>query len=163
MLSMVVIADDATSLPRLRMALRHAAALRIVATLDGRRPVGEHLSANAPDLVLVDHMCQRMNSLARLREASEHAPDATRLLLTERRDDACMADAFEAGAHAVVDCHIHHCALGALLGELAGGRLVLTSGRPVTGARSDRDAPAAPLGHLRVVADQLARGTGARA
>jgi len=160
MLSMVVIADDATSLPRLRMALRHAAALRIVSTLDGRRPVGEHLSAIAPDLVLVDHMCQRMNSLARLREANEHAPAAIRLLLAERRDDASVADAFEAGAHAVVDSNMQASALGPLLGELAGGRLLLTARRPMTGAQYER---AAPETHLRVVADQQARGTGASA
>src|SRR3954465_7165853 len=98
--NVVVIADDIAGIPRIRMALRRAAALRVEATLDGRRPVAEHLSALSPDLVLVDHMCQRVNSLARLREARECAPGAIRLLLAERRDDASVEDAFEAGAHA---------------------------------------------------------------
>src|SRR4051794_12355967 len=160
--SLVVISDDAASLARLRVAVRRAAALRVDATLDGRRPVRQHLSTLAPDLVLVDHMCQRLNSLARLREAAEHAPGATRLLLAERRDDASVEDAFEAGAHAVVDRNMHPSALGALLAELAGGRIMLTSGRPAAAAPIHPEGQRAPVAHLRAVGQQV-RGTRASA
>ena len=158
MRSLVLIAEDASTVRHIRLAARFAAALRVTATLDGRGSVQAELSIARPDIVLVDDMCQRMNTTARLREASVHAPDATVLLLVDGREPSSLDDAFLAGAHAVVSRRTQPSLLGALLGEIAQGHVALRS------ARSRADEAGAHVETLRaprllVVPDQDARGT----
>src|SRR5215210_1478446 len=68
MRTLLLVVDDAATIGRVRLALRHAAGIQVAATLDGRASIRDELSRAAPDVILVDEMCQRMNTVARLRE-----------------------------------------------------------------------------------------------
>jgi DNA-binding NarL/FixJ family response regulator len=162
MRSLLLVVDDAATIGRVRLALRHAAGIQVAATLDGRASIRDELSRGAPDVILVDEMCQRMNTVARLREASAESPGATLLLMADRCDDVSLRDAHGAGAHAVLSRHMPASTLGALMSEIAQGRLNIGPGRAgsVIAARSFEPDDATPeVAHLRVVTDQDARGT----
>ena len=124
MKSLVVVADHHTVVQGIRLALRHTAGFRVVATVDGRAPVRRTLAEHRPDIVVVDEMCQRTNALARLREASEETPDAKLVLLSGTLEEPAMDDAFEAGAHAVISRQLHPVTLGTLLREVVDGNVV---------------------------------------
>ena len=64
------------------------------------------------------------NAIARLREASEHAPDAKRLLLTMRMDEEWLSEAFDAGADGVLSKSVHPVSMGTMLREIAQGNVV---------------------------------------
>lgn len=121
---LVLIADHPMVVDAIRLALRHTAGFRVVASLDGRVPAGEQLSDVRPEVILVDEMCQRTNALARLREAACEVPDASIVLLTAGFDDAALDDAFEAGACAVISRQLHPVTLGTLLREVVHGNVV---------------------------------------
>ena len=70
-------------------------------------------------------MCQRMNTLARLREVSAATRGASVVLLVSDRDRHVEQDAFAAGAHAVFNRDARAPALGTLIAEIAHGRLML--------------------------------------
>src|SRR5687767_5660040 len=67
MRSLVVIADESSIVGQVRLAARYAASVRVVATIDGRATIGSDFAALQPDVVLVSEMCQRVNTLSRLR------------------------------------------------------------------------------------------------
>jgi DNA-binding NarL/FixJ family response regulator len=165
MRTLLLVVDDAATIGRLRLTLRHAAGIQVAAMLDGRASIRAELSRLAPDVILVDEMCQRMNTVARLREASTESPGATLLLMADRCDDISLLDAYGAGAHAVLSRHMPAFTLGALIGEIAQGRLIIGPGRAgsvaprSSGADDTRPFATPRVSHLRVVADQDARGT----
>ena len=74
--------------------------------------------------MLVDELEDAGVALARLREASEHAPDAQIVLLTLRMEDGWLADVFEAGADAVLSKSMHPVSLGTTLREVVRGNVV---------------------------------------
>ena len=165
MRSLVLIADEPTVVGRMRLATRYAAGVRVIATLDGREPVAAEISAHAPDVVVVDEMCQRMNTLARLHEVRDSAAGASVLLLVSAHSRSLVGDAFAAGAHAVLSRDVPAPALGTVIGEIARGRVLLSAQQT---PESDRGAngtpsPMATVRHLRPVAAQDARRTGASA
>jgi DNA-binding NarL/FixJ family response regulator len=121
---LVIVADHPMVLHAIRLALRNTAGFRVVATVDGRSPVGAQLAELLPDVVLVDEMCQRSNAMARLREAAAESPDAKLVLLTIGLDDAALEDAFDAGAEAVVSRQLHPVTLGTLLRAIVHGDIV---------------------------------------
>jgi DNA-binding NarL/FixJ family response regulator len=166
MRSLVVIADNRSIVGRVRLAARYAAGVRVVATLDGREPLVPGVAALGADVVLVDEMCQRLNTLARLREIGAAVPGAAVLLLASNHDPLAVRDAFAAGAHAVLRRDVTAPALGALIGEIALGHIVLSAQvRPPEDGGGDEldDAPLAPVEHLRLVPDQDARRAGTSA
>src|SRR5215204_268425 len=116
MKSLLLIADHPMVVQAIRVALRHTAAFRVVATVDGRSTARDRLSELRPEIVLVDEMCQRTNALARLREAREEAPGAMVVLLASGLEPAAVSEALEAGAHAVTS--------GTLLREVVHGNVV---------------------------------------
>jgi DNA-binding NarL/FixJ family response regulator len=124
MKSLVVVADDPRTIRSNRFALRHAAGFRVVATIDGRGTARSEIARLLPDVVLVNEMCQRTNVLARIREASEAAPDAKVVLLSGRMDGQTFDDAFAAGADAVIARTLRPAALGLLLQEVTDGNVV---------------------------------------
>jgi DNA-binding NarL/FixJ family response regulator len=147
MRTVVVIADDAAVATSNRFALRHAAACRVVATVDGRKSARAQLSRQQPDLVLVNDMCQRTNVVARIREAREEAPNARVVVLADHVDARASDDAFAAGAHAVISRALHPLTLGMVLRELTEGNIAFASrrlGQPV-------DEPS--VAHLHPVRD----------
>jgi hypothetical protein len=80
--------------------------------------------------------------------------------MADRCDDVSLRDAYGAGAHAVLSRHMPASTLGALIGEIAQGRLIIGPGRAgsAVAPRSFEADDATPqVAHLRVVADQDAR------
>jgi DNA-binding NarL/FixJ family response regulator len=135
----LVIADHSLVIHAMRLALRQTAGLQVVGFHDGRRPVHEQLIDASPDVVVVDDMQNPADALARLREASETAPKAKRLLLTMSMDEEWLDQAFEAGADAVLSKSVHPVAMGALLRETVRGNVVHRS------RRTPADPVACPL------------------
>jgi len=136
MKTLLVVADHPVVVQAIRLALRHTAGLRVVATVDGRWSARGSLAELRPEVVLVDEMCQRTNALARVREAAEEATEATIVLLSSGLDGAALDDAFEAGAHAVISRRLHAVTLGTLLREVVHGNVVQAPRAP----RGDPDA-----------------------
>ena len=165
MTSLVVIADESSIVGKVRLAARCAAGVHVVATIDGRATIGSDIAALQPDVVLVSEMCQRVNTLSRLREINACSPAATVLLLVSGHDSSAQQDAFLAGAHAVLSRDVGAPALGALIGAIALGHLVLSGHRPLGGTSvNDHDgATLAAIEHLRLVPAQEARRTGVSA
>ena len=121
---LLIVADHSLVVHAIRLALRQTAGFQVVGFVDGRQSAAGSLAELRPDVVLVDDMQNPDHALARLREASEHAPDARILLLTLRMEDAWLEEAFEAGASAIVSKTVHPVALGTLLREIVQGNVV---------------------------------------
>ena len=164
MKALVVIADKSSIVGQVRLAARYAAGVRVAATIDGRAAVGDDVASLEPHVVIVSEMCQRVNTLARLREISACCPGATVLLLAGDHDSGAARDAFAAGAHAVLRNDVGVPSLGALIGAIARGHLALPGLSAAAGlAPVGDDAPLAPVEHLRLVPAQDARRTGTSA
>lgn len=144
MRSLMLVADAPTVVRSMRVALRHTAGFRVVATVDGRSSVREALSELRPEVVLVDEMCQRTNALARLRESREVASAATVVLLSSSLERAAVEAAMDAGADAVISRSLHPATLGTLLRETVDGNVIHVP-RPAASVRR---------AHLRPLADQ---------
>jgi DNA-binding NarL/FixJ family response regulator len=121
---LLIVADRSMVVHTIRLALRQTAGFEVVGFVDGRAPVRDALVEHRPDVVLVDELEDAVVALARLREASEHAPDAQIVLLTLRMEDGWLADVFEAGADAVLSKSMHPVSLGTTLREVVRGNVV---------------------------------------
>ena len=155
MRSLVLIADEPANVARMRLATRYAAGVRVIATLDGREPVAAEIAALAPDIVVVDEMCQRINTLTRLQEVRDSGAGATVLLLVPAHSRALAGDAVAAGAHAVLSWDAPAPALG---------RVLLSAQQRAEERPTDVSArPAATVQHLRLLGAQDARRAGASA
>jgi DNA-binding NarL/FixJ family response regulator len=165
MTSLVVIADESSIVGQIRLAARYAAGVSVVAAIDGRAAIGNDIAALEPDVVLVGEMCQRVNTLSRLKEVNMCLPAATVLLLVSGNASSSEHDAFAAGAHAVLTRELGAPALGAMIGAIALGQLVLSGHRPPEGEGADDPdgAALATVEHLRLVPDQEARWAGTSA
>ena len=164
MRSLVLIADEPANVARMRLATRYAAGVRVIATLDGREPVAAEIAALAPDIVVVDEMCQRINTLTRLQEVRDSGAGATVLLLVPAHSRALAGDAVAAGAHAVLSWDAPAPALGTVIGEIALGRVLLSAQQRAEERPADVSArPAATVQHLRLLGPQDARRAGASA
>lgn len=132
MTRLVIIADHSMVAHSIRLALRQTAGFDVAGVLDGRASVELTLPRLRPDVVVIDDMHEpRMGAaqpldrgLARLREATDQAPAAQRLLLTLNMDDERLAEAFQAGAHAVISKDMHPVSLGTMLREVVRGNVV---------------------------------------
>jgi DNA-binding NarL/FixJ family response regulator len=120
----LIVADHTLVVHTIRLALRQTAGFQIVGFVDGRRCASSHLIELLPDVILFDEMRRPEDALARLREAAHDAPQAELLLLTSEMDDEWVAEAFEAGAGAVVSKTVHPIAFGTLLREIVRGNVV---------------------------------------
>jgi len=129
---LLIVADHSLVAHSIRLALKQTAGFQIVGVIDGRTSARDALMDLRPDVVLVDDMhdpretaIQRPDrAFARLREAADHAPNAQRLLLTLRMDEARLNEVFEAGAHAVLSKAMHPVSLGTMLREVVRGNVV---------------------------------------
>jgi DNA-binding NarL/FixJ family response regulator len=121
---LVIIADHSFVVHAIRLALRQTAGFQVVGFIDGRSPADAALTELRPDVVVVDDMQLPENAIARLREASQQAPNAKRLLLTMRMDEEWLNDAFEAGADGVLSKTVHPVSMGTLLREISQGHVV---------------------------------------
>jgi len=129
---LLIVADHSLVAHSIRLALKQTAGFQVVGVVDGRNAAREALEDLRPDVVLVDDMHDPRtevshdtdHALARLREAADHAPEAQRLLLTLRMNEAWMNEVFEAGAHTVLSKSMHPVSLGTLLREVVRGNVV---------------------------------------
>ncbi len=121
---LVIVADHSFVVHAIRLALRQTAGFQVVGFIDGRTPADAALTELRPDVVVVDDMQLPENAIARLREATEHAPTAKRLLLTMRMDEEWLNEAFEAGADGVISKSVHPVSMGTLLREISQGHVV---------------------------------------
>ncbi len=135
MKSLLLIADRPAVVSSLRLALRSAVGFQVAAVVDGRGSCRGTLRSLAPDVVLVDELCQRANVLTRLREARSELPDAAIVLLSTGMDRPALDVAFAAGADAVMSRRVKGAAFGTVLREVVHGTVVNTphqaSGRQV--------------------------------
>jgi DNA-binding NarL/FixJ family response regulator len=121
---LVIIADHSFVVHAIRLALRQTAGFQVVGFIDGRSPADAALTELRPDVVVVDDMQLPENAIARLREASQQAPNAKRLLLTMRMEEEWLNEAFEAGADGVLSKTVHPVSMGTLLREISQGHVV---------------------------------------
>jgi DNA-binding NarL/FixJ family response regulator len=121
---LLIVADRSMVVHSIRLALRQTAGFEVVGFVDGRGSVRDALLEHRPDVVLVDELENSAEALSRLREATEHAPDAQIVLLTLRMQDSWLADVFEAGADAVLSKNMHPVSLGTTLREVVRGNVV---------------------------------------
>lgn len=129
---LLIVADHSLVAHSIRLALKQTSGFQVVGVVDGRSSARESLLSLCPDVVLVDDMHDPRHersrdvdcALVRLREAAEHTPQAQRLLLTQRMNEAWMSDAFDAGAHAVLSKSMHPVSLGTMLREVVRGNVV---------------------------------------
>ncbi len=132
MQTIILIADRPAIVRSIRVALRSAAGFRVEDVLDGRLPCRDVLRAHAPDVVVVDEMCQRANVVARLREARDELSGGAVVLLSTGMDRSALDQAFEAGADAVISRRLKAPALSTVLREVGRGTVV-TPSRPANG------------------------------
>jgi DNA-binding NarL/FixJ family response regulator len=121
---LLIIADHSFVVEAIRLALRQTAGFQIAGFVDGRAPVAAALAELQPDVVLVDDMQGSPLVLERLKEVAEHAPRAQSLLLALDMREDFLAEAFEAGASAVISKTVHPVALGTLVRETTAGTVV---------------------------------------
>jgi len=128
---LLIVADHSLVAHSIRLALKQTAGFQVIGIVDGRLLVRDALTEHLPDVVLVDDMFDPRSdalnpdhALARLREVVEHAPGAQRMLLTLRMNEDWIADAFEAGANAVLSKSMHPVSLGTMLREVVRGNVV---------------------------------------
>ena len=126
MKSLVIIADRPAVVRSLRVALRSAVGFQVADVVDGRGPCRGTLRMHAPDVVLVDELCQRANVLTRLREVRTELPDAAIVLLSTGMDRPALDAAFAAGADAVMSRRVKGAAFGTVLREVVHGTVVNT-------------------------------------
>jgi DNA-binding NarL/FixJ family response regulator len=160
---LLIIADHSLVIHGIRLALRQTAGFQVAGFVDGRVPVTSTLERIAPDVVLMDDMQEPEHALDRLREVAAILPEAQSVLLTLRMDDEWLAEAFEAGAHAVISKTVHPVALGTLLREISQGNVVHRHQvRPVAAQEHDCPLTQRELEILGLVAEGHTNGHIAR-
>jgi DNA-binding NarL/FixJ family response regulator len=160
---LLIIADHSLVVHAIRLALRQTAGFKVVGFIDGRQSAQGHLLESQPDIVLVDDMHVRQHALDRLREVSEHAPNAKALLLSGQMDEDSLDEVFDAGATAVLSKAVHPVALGTLLREIVRGTVVHSPRRTrVTAPAEECPLTTRELEILRLAAQGMTNGRIAR-
>ncbi len=126
MKTLVLIADRPEAVRALRVALRSATAFRVADVVDGRGSCRGALGVHAPDVVVVDELCQRANVLSRLREARAEVGAAAVVLRSTGMDRPALDAAFAAGADAVISRRLKAAAFSTVLREVVHGTVVNT-------------------------------------
>jgi len=120
----VIVADDPASASVLRGALRATAAFDVVnGYAEGRGECTAAAAAQRPDVVVIDQMQSRANTLARIGELRAALPDAKIVLLPATMDPALLTAAAAAGIDAAIAKTVRLERLGGLLREVATGNV----------------------------------------
>jgi DNA-binding NarL/FixJ family response regulator len=127
MTRVLVVADHPLAVRNIRLSLRQTTGFETIG-LDGvgaaNGGIRAALAQTRPDVVLIDDMHDQDDTLQRVREVAEGAPEAKTLLLTRHSDSRWLDQAFEAGAEVVLSKSINPLAVGTLLREVVAGRVV---------------------------------------
>jgi DNA-binding NarL/FixJ family response regulator len=161
---LLIIADHSFVVEAIRLALRQTAGFKVVGFVDGRRDASLAIRQAKPDVVLVDEMQQPAHALDRLRETAAEAPNAKSLLLTIQMEESWQAEAFAAGAHAIVSKSVHPVSLGTLVREIANDNVVHSYRPPAPAVSDAEDCPLTDreLEILRLVSEGLTNSRIAR-
>lgn len=116
---LMIVAENSFAAHSIRLALRQTAGFQVVGFIDGTAPITARVQELQPDLVVIDDTHEPEQSKARLDELVQLLPSVKRIFLTVRMDDDAVADAFEAGADAVISKAVHPVSLATLLREIA--------------------------------------------
>jgi DNA-binding NarL/FixJ family response regulator len=161
---LAIVADRTSMVDTFRLALRQTTGFKLAAVADGRHSLPGRLHDADPDVVLVDDMHDRGNSLQRIREIRAELPNAHVVFLTSEMDPNRTAEALDAGAHAIISKLIHPVSLATLLRETANGNIVhSTAGMSIRSREAVKPSlTARELEILRLAAeghtnDQIAR------
>lgn len=127
MTRVLVVADHPLAVRNIRLSLRQTTGFETIG-LDGvgaaNGGIRAALAQTRPDVVLIDDMHDQDDTLQRVREVAEGAPEAKTLLLTRHSESRWLDQAFEAGAEVVLSKSINPLAVGTLLREVVAGRVV---------------------------------------
>ena len=121
---LMIVADNSFAAQSIRLALRQTAGFQVIGFVDGSVPISMRVAEIAPDVVLVDDTQEPEHATARLGELAAMLPESKRIFLTMRMDDDTLADAFAAGAEAVISKAVHPVSLATLLREVSRDTIV---------------------------------------
>jgi DNA-binding NarL/FixJ family response regulator len=124
MTRLLIIADHSFAAETMRLVLRHVDDVRVVGVRSGSRGLDANAVDLTPDAILIDDLENAEATLARLGEAAALLPQATRVVLTSRMDDAWLERALDRGADAAIFKPLPPVALGMLLRETLRGNIV---------------------------------------
>jgi DNA-binding NarL/FixJ family response regulator len=160
---LMIVTDNSFAAQSIRLALRQTVGFQLIGFVDGTQPLGLRATEAAPEVVVVDDMQEPEHAIARLEELAAKIPEAKRILLSLRMDDASLAAAFEAGAEAVVSKSMHPVSLATMLREISRDAVVHAPQRKAAGwARNDCPLTDRELEILRLVAQGYTNGRIAR-
>jgi DNA-binding NarL/FixJ family response regulator/anti-sigma regulatory factor (Ser/Thr protein kinase) len=138
--SVILVTDDAHACHALALALGATVGLRLLGHCSIRRSQAALLRRYRPDAVLVDQGAGPEHVVARIREARVHAPQATVVLLAASGDRRLMADAMDAGGHAVIVKDVDPSSMAVMVQEITRGtvfhRFVPSASREPNGLTS---------------------------
>jgi DNA-binding NarL/FixJ family response regulator len=137
---LIIVADNSFAAQSIRLALRQTVGFQVIGFLDGMVPMSPRIAELAPDVVAIDDMQEPEQALARVRELAAMVPNAKRIFLTLRMDDASMEQVFEAGADAIIAKTVHPVSLGTLLREISRDAVVHVRRRTAVSSSGARDA-----------------------
>jgi DNA-binding NarL/FixJ family response regulator len=123
---LLIVAEDAFTAESLRRCARGATNCTVIGYMSARRPCGLAIQQITPDVALVDDPATSDHALERIREIHGVAEHVRVILLTDRMDADRIAEATDAGVHAVIARSTSASSLGVLLREIAAGNVFHT-------------------------------------
>ncbi len=121
---LMLVADDPLSASALRRALRAASAFEVFdGYVDGAASCAATMAAHGPDVVVVDQMRSRDDTIARIAEIHGVLPAAKVVLLQNQMEPEWLTAAAAAGADAAIAKTFRLDGIGALVREVAAGNV----------------------------------------
>ena len=121
---LLLVADDPLSASALRRALRAASAFEVLdGYVDGAASCAAMMIGHAPQVVVVDQMRSRDDTIARIAEVHSVLPATKIVLLQDNMEPAWLTAAAAAGADAAIAKTFRLDGIGALVREVAAGNV----------------------------------------
>jgi DNA-binding NarL/FixJ family response regulator len=121
---LMLVADDPLSASALRRALRATSAFEVLdGYVDGAASCATTMAAQAPQVVVVDQMRSRDDTIARISEIHGVLPAVKIVLLQDQMEPVWLTAAAAAGADAAIAKTFRLEGIGALVREVAAGNV----------------------------------------
>jgi DNA-binding NarL/FixJ family response regulator len=117
----LIVVDNALTAEAIRREMRHVPSYNVIGYVNGRSSCAMSVAQAAPDLVVVDDMSDREQTLSRLREIRLAVPAAKIILLTVQMDADWLVQTAEAGVHAAICKAAPPQSVGMLIRAVAAG------------------------------------------
>jgi len=121
---LVVVAEDSLIVEAISIALRKSGEFNVVAHLDGRSASAKVIIDASPEVVLIDEMESRAQSIELIRQIKAESETATVIVLTLSPESTQLDEMFSAGASAAVSKATNPAALATLIRETLEGRVL---------------------------------------